>query len=53
LNRFNVTVVAIRREVDGHGQVIMPTAELRLAAGDVLVVVSPPGAAHALAERVV
>lgn len=52
-NRFNVTVVAIRREVDGHGQVIMPTAELRLAPGDVLVVVSPPGAAHALTERVV
>lgn len=50
--RFNVTVVAVRREVESHGQVLMPAAELTLERGDTLVVVSPPGAAHTLAERV-
>ncbi|MCB9681324.1 MAG: TrkA family potassium uptake protein [Alphaproteobacteria bacterium] len=50
--RFQVTVVAIRRDNDGKGGLVMPTASEVLVAGDVLVLVAPHGAAQALAERV-
>ncbi len=48
--RFQVTVVAIRREVEGVGRVIQPDPNAPLRVGDTLVVVAAPGAAHKLAE---
>lgn len=46
--RFRLTVAAIRRPHGGGTQVLMPSADLELLAGDVLVVVGPPGAAEDL-----
>jgi voltage-gated potassium channel len=47
-DRFGIHIVAIQR-ADGS-QVVRPTSKLVLAAGDVLVVFGPPGAAAALQE---
>lgn len=50
--RFGVTVVAIRRVEDGRGRVILPDPRAPLRMDDILVIVSPPGSAHDLTERV-
>ncbi len=47
---YQLTVLAIRRTVEGHGQILLPHAELRVQAGDVLVLVGPEGAARRFAE---
>jgi len=46
--RFGVHIVAVQR-ADGS-QVVRPTSQLVLAAGDVLILFGPPGAAAALEE---
>lgn len=50
--RFDVTVVAIRREVGGTVHAVMPDPRDPLRVGDVLLVVSAPAAAQKLAEIV-
>lgn len=50
--RHAVTVVAIRRSEAGVGRLAMPNPREPLRADDVLVVVSAPGGAHVLTERV-
>ena len=49
--RHQLTVLGVRRGGAGQGRVLMPSADLIVDAGDVLVVVGPNGAASALAER--
>lgn len=49
--RFGVTVVAIRREEQARGHVVLPDPRAPLRAQDILVVVSAPGRAHELVER--
>lgn len=48
--RFGVTVVAIRRQVEGRGEVVEPDAHEPLRRDDLLVVVSRPGATEELAS---
>lgn len=48
--RFGVTVVALRRMVDGRGQVMMPDPRDPVRPDDVLIVVSRPGAVSGLLE---
>lgn len=47
-----LTVLAIRRRVEGVSRVLLPSAELQIESGDVLVVVGPTGAARRLVEGV-
>ena len=50
--RFNVSVVAVRRQQDGRGKLLVPPRpEEPLQAEDILVVVAPPGAVTDLLER--
>lgn len=49
--RFQLTVLAVRRSVEAQGRVILPTADLLLQAGDVLVVVGQAGASRRFAEE--
>jgi trk system potassium uptake protein TrkA len=50
--RFSVTVVALRREQAGtRPRVLLPDPRAPLLAGDILVVVSEPGAAQYMADR--
>ena len=48
--RTKISVVAIRREVDGRGRAIIPTADDRILAEDILVVVAPRNAVQQLLE---
>jgi trk system potassium uptake protein TrkA len=48
---YKLTVLAVRRVVDGHGTVVLPSAGLVIGAGDVLVVVGPAGAARTFTEE--
>lgn len=48
-HRYGMTVIAIRRNVDGQGKVVQPDPLAPLQADDILVVVSRPGAAQRLA----
>lgn len=48
--RAGLSVVAIRRELDGRGRALMPTADERIAPDDILVVVAPREAVHRLLE---
>ncbi|MBN2797579.1 MAG: TrkA family potassium uptake protein [Deltaproteobacteria bacterium] len=50
-HRFQLTVLAVRRKVDGAGVVLMPAAGLVLASGDMLVTAGPQGAAQRLAKE--
>lgn len=49
--RFQVTVVAIRRNKGGRGVLILPSPHDPLEAGDILVIVSPPSSATDLLAR--
>jgi trk system potassium uptake protein TrkA len=50
--RFRLVVVAIRRGREGSAQqTVLPSGDLRLEAGDVLLVVGAPGAAATMSER--
>jgi trk system potassium uptake protein TrkA len=49
--RYLITVVAIRRNRGGRGFLVLPTPGEPLETGDILVVVSPPSAAHELIAR--
>lgn len=49
--RFQVTVVAIRRNRAGRGVLVLPTPAEPLEAGDILVIVSPPSSATDLLAR--
>lgn len=48
--RHQLTVLAIRRGAEGQGKVVLPSADLTVLAGDVLVVVGTPMAAVRFAE---
>lgn len=48
--RTKISVVAIRREVDGRGRALIPTADDRILAEDILVVVAPRNAVQQLLE---
>lgn len=48
--RFQLTVLAVRRNVRGAGRVLLPSAEMVIEGGDLLVLVGPTGAARRLAE---
>ncbi|MCB9665676.1 MAG: TrkA family potassium uptake protein [Alphaproteobacteria bacterium] len=50
--RFQVTVVALRRQQEGAGRLLLPRADTVVQADDVLVLVGPPRAAHELADRI-
>lgn len=50
-SRFQVNVVAIRRDGAGSGRLVLPRAEETVQVGDVLLLISTPKAAHALSER--
>jgi trk system potassium uptake protein TrkA len=47
---YQLTVLAIRRSVNGKGQVLLPHPDLRVDAGDVMVLVGPEGAARRFTE---
>ncbi|HMV69194.1 MAG TPA: TrkA family potassium uptake protein [Myxococcota bacterium] len=49
--RFQVTVVAIRRNRGGRGVLVMPSPNEPLEPGDILVIVSPPASATELIVR--
>ncbi|MCB9780711.1 MAG: TrkA family potassium uptake protein [Alphaproteobacteria bacterium] len=49
--RHELTVLGVRRGPEGHGRVLRPGADLRIEAGDVLIVVGPPEAARRFAEE--
>ena len=49
--RFQVTVVAVRRNRGGRGALILPAPNEPLEEGDILVVVSPPASATDLLAR--
>lgn len=48
--RTKISVVAIRREVDGQGRALIPVADDRILAEDILVVVAPRNAVQQLLE---
>jgi trk system potassium uptake protein TrkA len=48
---YQLTVLALRRSVDGKGKVLLPNAEMTVQSGDVLVVVGPEGATRRFAEE--
>ncbi|MCB9741784.1 MAG: TrkA family potassium uptake protein [Alphaproteobacteria bacterium] len=48
--RYRLTVLGVRRASTGPRRVQLPSADLRVEAGDVLIVVGPPGAASAFTE---
>jgi Trk K+ transport system NAD-binding subunit len=48
--RSKISVVAIRREVDGQGRVLVPVADDRILPDDILVVVAPRNAVQQLLE---
>jgi trk system potassium uptake protein TrkA len=48
---YQLTVLALRRSVNGKGRALLPTAELTVQAGDVMVLVGPEGAARRFAEE--
>lgn len=47
---YQLTVLALRRSVEGKGKVLLPSAELKVESGDVLVLVGREGAARRFAE---
>jgi Trk K+ transport system NAD-binding subunit len=49
--RFNVTVVAIRRNEGGAGKVILPNPQEPIRADDILVIVSASADINRLVER--
>lgn len=49
-SRFGITVIALRRDVEGKGTLLMPEPREPIRAGDILVVVSRPGAVNAVFE---
>ena len=48
--RSKISVVAIRRELDGRGRALIPTADDRILPEDILVVVAPRNAVQQLLE---
>lgn len=50
-HRYSLTVLGIRRARQGVGQVVLPTAELRIEPGDVLILVGPVGEAQRFADE--
>lgn len=50
--RFNVTVVAVRRNEHGVGRLLLPEPGDPLRKDDILVLVGPPGVAQTLTERI-
>lgn len=44
--RHHLTVLALRRSVEGKGRVLQPSAEMKIQSGDVLILVGPEGAAR-------
>ncbi len=48
---YQLTVLALRRSVEGRGRALLATADLTVQAGDVMVLVGPDGAAQRFAEE--
>lgn len=49
--RFGLTVVAIRRKVQGESQVDQPAADYVLGEDDLLIIVAKPGAVQSMTQR--